>query len=775
MSDLGSAPTAMADRENTGANLFATGDVIAGRYEVRALLGQGGMGAVFRVHDRELDEEVALKVLHPALSLDGRALERFRREVKLARRVTHPNVARTFDLGFDRVRFLTMELVAGEPTSALVRDGARPALPEALRIAEAVSRGLSAAHAAGVVHRDLKPDNVMRAPGATGRIVITDFGIARLATRSEAEDALRRTGDQIVGTPAYMAPEQLTAQALDGRTDVYALGTMCFELLTGALPFARSTALASAAARLSEEPPDVRTLAPDVPESIAVLVRAMLARRREERPDAETVREALEALRGTRDGRPARLAASPTASTAASASASTSKRVAIVVAVAPIAEVGEAIADGLADLRGADVIAPAAMTEAMNDAKSPLAAARSLGAALVIDGSVRVEGALRRARVRLVSTQDGKQIWTAPPIDANANEGFAFEDRVAREVALGVRKHIGLGLPRGPDDPVARELYERARDVLKKRTIPTLREGAAILEEGLQRFPRDAYIMGMLGVTLIRLYGMTGARSHELASRGEDLSLRALAVDPSIGESYFAIGVLRLEQGEARASARALEESLARAPSLSEAHAAFGVLLADTGRPEEAMRRFDAALAIDPLVAHAWMERARLKALLGDRAGAEADLAHAEQLSPGAPTMVLVRAVLWWRDRERAGQIADLLAGSKSGAAWERAGPFLRAFADRAPLPELSPDLQTIGDSATAPRTAARVIEVAAELLAECGQHEAALGWLERAEALPFINVLWLDRCPNLDSLRSDPIFARVRARVAANAAEVWR
>jgi serine/threonine-protein kinase len=251
--------------EITGATLFAAGDVIAARYEIHALLGQGGMGAVFRVHDRELDEEIALKVLHPALSIDGRALDRFRREVKLARRVTHPNVARTFDIGFDRVRFLTMELVAGAAVSSLVRDGARPPLSEALRIAEAVSRGLSAAHAAGVVHRDLKPDNVMRAPGANGRIVITDFGIARLASRSDGDDP-RRTGDQVVGTPAYMAPEQITAQPVDGRTDVYALGATSFELQTGRLPFVRDSAMASAAARLKEDPPDVRTLAPDVPE-----------------------------------------------------------------------------------------------------------------------------------------------------------------------------------------------------------------------------------------------------------------------------------------------------------------------------------------------------------------------------------------------------------------------------------------------------------------------------------------------------------------------------
>jgi tetratricopeptide (TPR) repeat protein/TolB-like protein len=754
--------------ENTGATLFAAGDVIAGRYEVQALLGQGGMGAVFRVHDRELDEEIALKVLHPALSLDGRALERFRREVKLARRVTHPNVARTFDLGFDRVRFLTMELVAGEAVSALVRDGARPPLSEALRIAEGVSRGLSAAHAAGVVHRDLKPDNVMRGPGANGRVVITDFGIARLAVRPEADEALRRTGDQIVGTPAYMAPEQITAQAVDGRTDVYSLGAMCFELLTGRLPFVRDSAMASAAARLMEDAPDVRTLAPDVPESIAELVKSMLARRREDRPDAETVLQSLERVRGSRDERRTRVATAPTIAA--------TRRVVVVVAVAPIGDLAEAIADGLSSVRGVELVAPAAVGDAMKESATPLAAARALGAALVVDGSVRSEGDVRRARIRLVATDEGRQVWASAPIDGAVNEGFAFEDRVVQAVVEGVRNHIGSRAPRGPDDPVALDLYERARSIARARTVPALNEAIALLEDALRRFPRDAFIMGLLGVTLIRVYGMTGARSHDLAARGEDLTLRALALDSSIGESYFAIGVLRLEQGEVRASARALEEAIARSPGHAEAHAALGIILCDTGRVEEAMRRFDTALALDPLLAHGWMERARVRAMLGDRAGAEEDLARAEEVSPGATKMVLVRAVVWWRDRARAAELVEQFERAPSGAAWERAAPFLRAYARGERLPLIAMDLEKMaGDSSFAPRNASRIIEVATELLAEVGDRDYALKWLERIEDLPFVDVFWLDRCPNLAALREDPIFARVRARVAANAADVWR
>jgi serine/threonine-protein kinase len=153
------------------------GQILANRYEIRALIGVGGMGEVYRVLDRELEEEAALKILNPALAVAPDALARFRREVKLARRVTHPNVARTYDLGTHaRTFFLTMELLAGQALAEPLQ--AELALPEVLRIAQEIAKGLAAAHAVGVVHRDLKPDNVML---VGDRVVITDFGIARLA------------------------------------------------------------------------------------------------------------------------------------------------------------------------------------------------------------------------------------------------------------------------------------------------------------------------------------------------------------------------------------------------------------------------------------------------------------------------------------------------------------------------------------------------------------------------------------------------------------------
>ena len=276
----------------TQAVPFSIGGILADRYELRALLGEGGMGAVFRAHDRELDEDVALKILHAEIASDASALTRFRREVKLARRVTHRNVARTFDLGMhDKTRFLTMELIVGESLGARMQRQIH--LPELLRIAAEIARAPVRRTSWASCTAILKPDNVMLSDDE--RVVLTDFGIARVVERGAAD--VMRTG-MVVGTPAYMAPEQLENLTIDGRTDVYALGTILFELSAGRLPFSGDSAISLAAQRITTDAPDLRSVAPHVPEALAVLVKETLARRREDRPDAQSLLDRIETLRG---------------------------------------------------------------------------------------------------------------------------------------------------------------------------------------------------------------------------------------------------------------------------------------------------------------------------------------------------------------------------------------------------------------------------------------------------------------------------------------------
>ncbi|HYX25183.1 MAG TPA: serine/threonine-protein kinase, partial [Thermoanaerobaculia bacterium] len=259
---------------------FAPGELLAGRYRVVRFIARGGMGEVFEVEDLELKERVALKTVRWEAAQDTVAVERFRREIQLARKVTHPNVCRIFDVSHHREEgsaeatiFLTMELLPGETLSQRLRR-AGPMLPgEALGIASQIAAALDAAHHAGVIHRDLKPGNVVLVEGRGAgagrgpRAVVTDFGLARLDSGAEAAagQALTLTGAAgVVGTPAYLAPEQVEGGEITSAADVFAFGIVLYEMLTGTVPFLGENALSTAVKRLREAPVPPRVHSPGI-------------------------------------------------------------------------------------------------------------------------------------------------------------------------------------------------------------------------------------------------------------------------------------------------------------------------------------------------------------------------------------------------------------------------------------------------------------------------------------------------------------------------------
>jgi serine/threonine-protein kinase len=253
------------------------GTVIGGRFELLGCLGTGGMGMVFKAYDQVLDQVVALKFLHAALARDPKLIERFRQEVKLARLITHPAVCRLHDLEeADGRRFLTMEVIDGETLAQRLARGPLPA-EEVLRIGRGIAAGLGAAHAQGVLHLDLKPGNVML--DRSGRVVVMDFGLSR-PSGPEVEDGRR---GPVAGTVLYMAPEQLAGGELDGRTDMYALGLVLYEMVCGHVPLAGEARADTALRRVSESAPDPRAERGDVPERLRKVIRHCLARDRDGR------------------------------------------------------------------------------------------------------------------------------------------------------------------------------------------------------------------------------------------------------------------------------------------------------------------------------------------------------------------------------------------------------------------------------------------------------------------------------------------------------------
>jgi serine/threonine-protein kinase len=252
-----------------------------GRYRIERQLGRGSMGAVYLGHDPQIGRAVAIKTMALSREFEGSELAdargRFFREAEMAGRLHHPDIVTIFDAGEeDGLAYIAMEFVAGHDLVGHTLPNQLLPVPQVLRLLARVARALAHAHAQGVIHRDVKPANVMIDP-ASGTVKVTDFGIARIT------DACRTRTGMVLGTPSFMSPEQMAGRRVDGRTDLYSLGVMLFQLLTGALPHRAESMAALMSQIVNDAAPDVRTLRPELPEALANVVALALEKRVEVR------------------------------------------------------------------------------------------------------------------------------------------------------------------------------------------------------------------------------------------------------------------------------------------------------------------------------------------------------------------------------------------------------------------------------------------------------------------------------------------------------------
>jgi len=597
-----------------------------GTYEILASLGAGGMGEVYRAKDLRLGREIALKVLPAEVSADADRLARFEREARTVAGLNHPNIVTLHSVEDDGdVRFLTMELVDGRSLDHAVAPGGLP-VPRLLELGISLADALAAAHEKGVVHRDLKPANVMLTND--GRVKVLDFGLAKLAApvsdadlsqMATMEPPISEVGD-VVGTVPYMAPEQIRGEAVDARTDLFALGTVLYELATGRRPFSGATPADVSSAILRDLPKPLGSLRSELPRDFERLVGKCL-----EKNPRERVQTALDVSNDLR-----RLRKELERSVSAALASPASDRVAS-IAVLPFVNRSasaddEYFSDGLADellnvlskIKGLRV---SARTSSFHfKGKNPTIA--EVGSALnvetVLEGSVRKAGPRVRIAVQLVKVSDGFHLWSET-YDRMLDDIFAVQDDIAQSVLKELRTTL-LGEAANSDaseaakaevaraakgrgtDPEAHRLYLLARHLIDRMHPEEMASAVEYLKQALERDPGFSLGWSKLGFAYTRQAGQAWIPVAEGFQMAREAVERALLLEPDLADGHALLAWIRMYhdrdwQGAKSSYARALE----LAPGDAEVLNGAGSLAYDLGHLDESIQLHHRALEKDPL------------------------------------------------------------------------------------------------------------------------------------------------------------------------------
>jgi serine/threonine-protein kinase len=568
------------------------------RFKIISRIGLGGGGEVFLAHDTSLDRQVAIKLL--GAQGDDRSRQRFLAEAKATAAIDHPFVCKVYEVGeTDKSSFIAMEYVEGETLKDTLIAGSL-SVERRLRVAREIAEALGAAHAKGIIHRDLKPANIMLTPD--GHVKVLDFGVAKQLPVGDilTDDGITRSG-MILGTPAYMSPEQTESRQLDPRSDIFSFGIIAYEMFTGTHPFRRGVPIKTMMAILNESVEPVSYHWPECPDALEQIVDRMLAKDVTRRyQSAREVYDDLSTLTPTAVAAVTTMPARPPSWS---------------IAVLPFVNMGpkenEYFSDGISEelilqlskIRGLKVVS---LTSSMHFKGSPLdpeAIGKQLSVNTIVEGSVRWAGNRVRISSKLTDLSSGMQIW-ADAFNRDVDDVFGVQEEVAQQIAIVLEK--SLSLERFTDQPTtsfaAYQAYLKGRYFLNKLSLEDLQKAIGYFQSALDEDP--VYARAYSGISIS--YAYAGHFNYlpilEVYPKARAAAQKALELDDSIAEAHSAMALSKLFlDWDLRGAGIEFKRTIALNPNYSEARQFYSWYLVAAGRLDEAVVEARKAVEIDPL------------------------------------------------------------------------------------------------------------------------------------------------------------------------------
>ncbi|MEW6511241.1 MAG: protein kinase [Bacteroidota bacterium] len=726
-------------------------------YRLLELLGTGGMGTVYKAEDLKLGRAVALKFLPSELTRDPDAKQRFVQEARTASLLQHKNICVVYDIDEteDGQIFISMECLEGETLRKKIDSG--PLQPgESARIATQIALGLGGAHGAGIVHRDVKPANIIIAHDGTVKIL--DFGLAKTKGRG----LLTKEGITL-GTAAYMSPEQIRGDPIDHRTDIWSLGVVLYEMATGRRPFGGEYEQAAMYSIVHEKHRPASQARPGVPVSLERIINRCLEKHPADRyPDAAAVADELQGVDRRPTGRRAGVARS--------------------IAVLPFADISpgkdnQYISDGLTEeiiaklsrLRNIRVLLRTAVMNYDRAGKSARQIASDLGVEYVLEGSVRKHGFDLRITMQLIDADQDAYLW-AETYDGSMDDVFVMQEKVADRVVKALKVRVTPTEKRtlehrGTEDPEAYQLYLRGRYFWNKRSGEGHRTAIRYFEEAIAKDPGYALAWAGVADSYNLITEFAPAARQEFDQRAYAAVRKALELDPRLAEAHASYGSLTMiNEWDWKTSERELKLAIKLNPNYATAHHWYAEWAQCRGRTSEAIASITRAAELDPLSPAILKDHGMILYYSRDYDGAIIYAHKTLELDPHFSSAHRLLSLAY----QGKGMIDEAITenrlwGELMGKGIEAALGLAQCYAAAGRQEEA---LRTMAAIDAAEYAVGNHYRGAAMTYAPLGMADQAFEALERAYELKAESLCNLKVDPKMDRLRPDPRFLTLLRRV---------